>query len=142
MYSCTHWLKPRNPPPPPSLGSYTRALLVNQERRHLFVTPWVEPIEMKDIRELFYMLNFRVNPTRHHGAYNPHHSYLISPFLNTSSVPCSSKRHRFLPNLSFYNMQPHCLFLFEPQLNFPTSPKHAAAFLIPPKASASFPNIY
>jgi hypothetical protein len=27
-------------PPPPHLGSYTRALLVSQDRRHLFVTPW------------------------------------------------------------------------------------------------------
>ncbi len=43
MYSCTHWLRPRNNPPPPfptRLGSYTRALLVSQDRRHLFVTPW------------------------------------------------------------------------------------------------------
>ncbi len=38
----THWLIPRNsrpPPLPPHLGSYTRALLVSQDRRHLFVTP-------------------------------------------------------------------------------------------------------
>ncbi len=28
------------PPPPPHLGSYTRALFVSQERRHLSVTPW------------------------------------------------------------------------------------------------------
>ncbi len=36
---CTaHWLRPRNPPPP-HLGSYKRALLVSQDRRHLFVTP-------------------------------------------------------------------------------------------------------
>jgi hypothetical protein len=34
-YSCTHWLRPRNPPPL-FLGSYTRALLVSQD---LFVTP-------------------------------------------------------------------------------------------------------
>jgi hypothetical protein len=27
-------------PPPPHLGSLTRALLVSQDRRHLFVTPW------------------------------------------------------------------------------------------------------
>jgi hypothetical protein len=27
-------------PPPPHLGSYTRPLLVSQDRRHLFVTPW------------------------------------------------------------------------------------------------------
>ncbi len=35
MYSYTHWLRPS----PPHLGSYTRALLVSQDRRHLFVTP-------------------------------------------------------------------------------------------------------
>jgi hypothetical protein len=40
VHSCTHWPRPRNPPPPhPHLGSYTRALLVSQDRRHLFVTP-------------------------------------------------------------------------------------------------------
>jgi hypothetical protein len=41
VYSCTHWLRPCNSPPPlpPHLGSYTRALLVIQDRRHLFVTP-------------------------------------------------------------------------------------------------------
>jgi hypothetical protein len=26
-------------PPPPNLGSYTRALLVSQDRQHLLVTP-------------------------------------------------------------------------------------------------------
>jgi hypothetical protein len=34
---------PATPPPsslPPHMGSYTRALLVSQDRRHLFVTPW------------------------------------------------------------------------------------------------------
>jgi hypothetical protein len=42
VHSCTHWLKPRNHPPsiPLHLGSYTRALLVRQDRRHLFVNPW------------------------------------------------------------------------------------------------------
>ncbi len=39
MYSCTHWLRPRNSPLPPHLGSCMRALLVSQDRRHLFVTP-------------------------------------------------------------------------------------------------------
>jgi hypothetical protein len=37
VHSCTHWLRPRNTIPP-HLGSYTRALLVRQGRRHLFVT--------------------------------------------------------------------------------------------------------
>ncbi len=40
VYICIHWLRPRTLPPPPHLGSYTRALLVSQDRRHLFVTPW------------------------------------------------------------------------------------------------------
>ncbi len=42
-HSYNHWLmKPRKPPPPPHLGSYMRALLVSQGRRHLFVTPLVK----------------------------------------------------------------------------------------------------
>jgi hypothetical protein len=40
VHSCTHWLGPGKPPPP-HLGSYTRALLFSQDRRHLFVTPWL-----------------------------------------------------------------------------------------------------
>jgi hypothetical protein len=40
VYSCTHWLRSRNPPPPPHFGSYAMALLVSQDRRHLSVTPW------------------------------------------------------------------------------------------------------
>ncbi len=42
MHSCTHWLRP---PFPPQLGSHTSALLVSQDRRHLFVTPclwWIQ----------------------------------------------------------------------------------------------------
>jgi hypothetical protein len=42
VHSFTHWLRPRNAPPPPvHMGSYTRALLVSHERRHLFVIPWL-----------------------------------------------------------------------------------------------------
>jgi hypothetical protein len=36
VHSCAHWLRPRNNPPPPHLGSNTKALLVSQDRRHLF----------------------------------------------------------------------------------------------------------
>ncbi len=36
-HSCTHWAEtPQLPPSPPHLGSQTRALLVSQERRHIF----------------------------------------------------------------------------------------------------------
>jgi hypothetical protein len=39
MYSLAE-LRPRNPPTlPPHFGLYTRALLVSQDRRHLYVTP-------------------------------------------------------------------------------------------------------
>jgi hypothetical protein len=37
VHSYTNWLRPRTPPPP-HLGSYTRALVVSQDRRHLFET--------------------------------------------------------------------------------------------------------
>ncbi len=36
LYSLTE--TPQLPPLPPHLGSYTRSLLVSQDRRHLFVT--------------------------------------------------------------------------------------------------------
>jgi hypothetical protein len=39
----THWLVTRNPNPP-HLGSYTKSLLVSQERRHLFVIPSWEKV--------------------------------------------------------------------------------------------------
>jgi hypothetical protein len=42
VHSCVHLLRPRITLPP-HLGLYTRALLVSQDRRHLFVTPWVSP---------------------------------------------------------------------------------------------------
>jgi hypothetical protein len=45
--SCTHWLRPCNPPPP-HLGSYTGALLVSHDRRHLFVTPLISIITLHE----------------------------------------------------------------------------------------------
>jgi hypothetical protein len=41
LAACTHGLRPATlpSPPPPNLGSYARALLVSQDRRHLCVTP-------------------------------------------------------------------------------------------------------
>ncbi len=37
-------------PPPPHLGSYTSALFVSQDRRHLFVTPWGRSMEERGER--------------------------------------------------------------------------------------------
>ncbi len=47
-HSCTHWLRTRNPPPPPSppfgiIYEAARALLVSPDRRHLIVTSWLKP---------------------------------------------------------------------------------------------------
>ncbi len=39
MYSCIHWLIPRNFPLPNIWAHNTRALLVSQDRRHFFITP-------------------------------------------------------------------------------------------------------
>jgi hypothetical protein len=43
VHRCTHWLRPRNSPPPsPRIWTrITKALLVSKDRRHLFVTPWL-----------------------------------------------------------------------------------------------------
>jgi hypothetical protein len=38
VHSCTQWLRPPQSPLPTHSGSYTRALLVSQDRRHLCVT--------------------------------------------------------------------------------------------------------
>jgi hypothetical protein len=60
LHSCTHWLRPRNPPPPPPyipphLGSYTRTLLVSQDRRHLLMTPLVLPFRIRFFSTLYYL---------------------------------------------------------------------------------------
>jgi hypothetical protein len=47
LYSCTHLLRSRNSPRPPPLGTYMRALLVSQDRQHLFVTPSTVHISCK-----------------------------------------------------------------------------------------------
>jgi hypothetical protein len=39
LYSLAETPQPQ--PLPPHLVSYTRALLVSQDRRHLFMTPWL-----------------------------------------------------------------------------------------------------
>jgi hypothetical protein len=40
-FPSAHWPRPHNSPPP-HLGSYARALLVSQDRRHLFITPCLQ----------------------------------------------------------------------------------------------------
>ncbi len=43
LYSLAEIPQPLPPPPHPHLGSYTRALLLSQDRWHLFVTTWLNP---------------------------------------------------------------------------------------------------
>jgi hypothetical protein len=56
VHSCTHWLRPCNPPYPssstPHWDSYKRALLVSKDRRHLFVTPCTVLCTVPCCREL------------------------------------------------------------------------------------------
>jgi hypothetical protein len=53
VHSCTHWLRPRNPPnplPPAWRLVYEGAILVSKDRRHLFVTPESYPrLAEKDV---------------------------------------------------------------------------------------------
>jgi hypothetical protein len=67
-------------PPPPHLGSYmyTRALLVSQARRHLFVTPWDLPSTWTK-EKLCYKGIRRVNPPS--SKLHPHRlsMYVASP---------------------------------------------------------------
>jgi hypothetical protein len=42
VHGCTRWLRPRKPPSHAFELTYTRALLVRQDRRHLFVTLCLE----------------------------------------------------------------------------------------------------
>ncbi len=58
-HSCTHWLRPHKPQPPPPLhlGSYLRALLVSQDRRHFFVTPaWSEENQPKILVSITWLV--------------------------------------------------------------------------------------
>jgi hypothetical protein len=57
VYGCNHLLRPRNPTPPPHLGSYTRPLLVSQDRRHLLVTPALVLLSYSETVAILMRLN-------------------------------------------------------------------------------------
>jgi hypothetical protein len=65
-HSCSHWPRPCNPPIPPHWDSYTRALLVSNDRRHLFVTPWLAisltqvSESSGDVQDLMAVLRIRI----------------------------------------------------------------------------------
>ncbi len=78
LYSLAETPQPLPPPPPTPgnyLGSYTRALLVSQDRRHLFAIPWAIGSGIKALRELihnnphlkswerFFLYSYRGGPT-------------------------------------------------------------------------------
>ncbi len=48
----THWPRPHNSPFPSHLDSYTRALLVSHDRRHLFVSPFSTLISFPFLHKL------------------------------------------------------------------------------------------
>ncbi len=41
VHSCYHWLRTRNPPPPRIWARGRYWSMVRQDRRHIFVTPWI-----------------------------------------------------------------------------------------------------
>jgi hypothetical protein len=51
----------KTPHPTPHLGSYTRALLVCQNRRHHFVTSYPEPNHMNTVLHDIYIKRNRLN---------------------------------------------------------------------------------
>ncbi len=53
---------PTTPPLPPHMSSYTRALLVSQDRRHLSVTPWgirISATLLPALHVIFFQLSWR-----------------------------------------------------------------------------------
>ncbi len=69
VYCCNHWLET------PHLGSYTRGLLISQDKRYLFVTPF--PLT-QHMRRQFWNLQFL-------------HMESISPRINSSKELISLK---------------------------------------------------
>ncbi len=61
VHSCAHWLRTCNPPPPPippHLGSYTRALLVSQDRLGTSLCdPLVGTQRLKQNKDIFHPKN-------------------------------------------------------------------------------------
>ncbi len=77
VHSCTHWRRPRNPPPPiPShWDSNTRALLVSKDRRHLFVS--CNPLlhTFNDVGKIFFFVKTR-------PFYNLRYGVMVGWFLH------------------------------------------------------------
>ena len=60
---------PATPPLLLHLGSYTRALLVSQHRRHLYVTPWFESTRRTKRTKYFYRSEVYYDKRRHKYIY-------------------------------------------------------------------------
>jgi hypothetical protein len=73
---------PATPPLRPLLGSYTRALLVSQDKRHLFVTTWCHMTPLYCMAERILMNNFYSFGS---GALSDLH-ILIRPYLAQGKV--------------------------------------------------------
>ncbi len=86
------WLRVRTPPTPPHLGSYTRALLVSQDRRRLFfVTPWNNSCTHFSLAE-----TPKLPPYTHLGSYTrallasqDRRRLFVTPWNNSSTVHAS-----------------------------------------------------
>ncbi len=89
MYSaaCTHWLRPRNSPLSPHLGSYMRAPLVSQDRRRLFFNPLSEVINRANTKLMLVYLYITCTVT---VSSSPKCTYLcISSTLYATDLLCA-----------------------------------------------------
>ncbi len=120
MYSCTHWLRPCTPPPAFGLILYARALLVSQDRRHLFVNQrngrnlmslrmsctkvlaklYVRPLKTYENRagQIKYYLVFKIDIPILYVSYR---AFICKPFKEPSNR-FSAWRNRFLGSLKVY----------------------------------------
>ncbi len=78
----------RPPPPPQHLGSYTRVLLVSQERRHLFVNPWLKQMHHHVLqhRQLYILVLSQCAEKKIKGRLVDNVIYTVKRFCETCWV--------------------------------------------------------
>ncbi len=101
MHSCSHCLKPRPPPPPPIWAmSYTRALMVSQDRRHLFEPPDL-PYYDRDKSTMKINWDLRCKDQKDESQYT---RILIPPGFPSPNFLSRPLPSRLLTAMCFHNM--------------------------------------
>ncbi len=99
VHSCSHWLRPRNPPPPPHPLVFGLTYegghwsMVSQDGRHLLVTPWFIFVEFGTANQSQLVVAKYSTCTLYNLRFSTlHHSQVQdSPVLNdlNSTLPLS-----------------------------------------------------